>query len=1186
MTIEEVQVLITARTQGLQNEMNRVTRQLQGVQRQTNAMSNNMIRTFTNLKKAIVALGIGKAIAGAFNLARTYEASVQQVNRIFGLYSGALDAWIEKNAKTFGMARADAMQYASIYGNLVRVFETDSSKMTYYTTELMKATTIVASSTGRTVKDVSERIRSGILGNTEAIEDLGIYAQVAMLKTSNAFKEVANGRTWDQLTFQEQQQIRVLSILEQASNQFGDSIQNNMNYKLMQLTASLKDTWLYLGQAFMPIVNAVILEQASNQFGDSIQNNMNYKLMQLTASLKDTWLYLGQAFMPIVNAVLPILNAMAQALANVTAKLAAFMNALFGTNFHQGAGVDQVGVSADNAAGGFGNMADEAKDAGKEAEKAAKKAKAALAPFDELNVLSKNNGDSGKGSGGMGDSLGDIGSTLTPVTNTLEQAAESFADKLKAELEKLKALFKQGFEIGIGGNFEDRVNDIKNSIEGIKASLKDIFTDSDVVNGFNNLLSSLALNTGKITGSFVSIGTTIAQNLLGGLNKYLDQNKQFIKDRLVGIMDITSEIADLVGNFSVAFADIFSVFGGETAQQITANIQFIKDRLVGIMDITSEIADLVGNFSVAFADIFSVFGGETAQQITANIIGMFANGFLGAIELALRFSKDLLDTITSPIIENKDLIKETLEGMLVPIETITGSLKQTVEDTFLAIQTAYTTYVEPAFENIKAGLTALVENILTNYNTHIQPVLDRLSEKFAELMQGPIQGFINTIIDNIGQIIENGSILWKDTLEPMIEGLNNTLAPVLGVIVEKLGEFGLLLIEKVAEGAKIVSEKLKDISDWCVEHQEVIADIVAVVTAWATAWGLAELALVLFNAATTAWTTISTMATVATKAFSAAIAFLTSPIGLVVAAIAAVIAIVVLLIRHWDEVKEAATKCWDWIVEKWNSAGEWFSTNVTEPIKQFFSGLWEGIKHWDEVKEAATKCWDWIVEKWNSAGEWFSTNVTEPIKQFFSGLWEGIKTTGSNCWNGIVSVWNAASTWFNKTIIDPVKKAFTGMWDGIKKVCGDTWTTIKNIVKGGINGIIGFINKMIDGINSKLNFKLPEFFGGGRIGFEIPNIPPLAKGGVLRQSTIVEVGEYPGAKNNPEIVTPQNIMYDTVVSANAELASSFFQVGRMIVTAIENKDSNLIIGDEVIGKSSVNYINKQTKLKGVSPLNL
>ena len=160
------------------------------------------------------------------------------------------------------------------------------------------------------------------------------------------------------------------------------------------------------------------------------------------------------------------------------------------------------------------------------------------------------------------------------------------------------------------------------------------------------------------------------------------------------------------------------------------------------------------------------------------------------------------------------------------------------------------------------------------------------------------------------------------------------------------------------------------------------------------------------------------------------------------------------------------------------------------------------------------------------------------------------------------------------------------MWNGIKKVCGDTWTTIKNTVKDGINGIIGFINKMINGINSKLNFELPQILGGGHIGFEIPNIPPLAKGGVLRQSTIVEAGEYVGARQNPEIVTPQKIMYDTVVSANAELASSFFQAARMIVSAIENKDTNVVIGDETIGRSSVNYINKQTKLKGVSPIQI
>ena len=43
----------------------------------------------------------------------------------------------------------------------------------------------------------------------------------------------------------------------------------------------------------------------------------------------------------------------------------------------------------------------------------------------------------------------------------------------------------------------------------------------------------------------------------------------------------------------------------------------------------------------------------------------------------------------------------------------------------------------------------------------------------------------------------------------------------------------------------------------------------------------------------------------------------------------------------------------------------------------------------------------------------------------------------------------------------------------------------------------------------------------------VPQIPRLAKGGVLTEATTVLAGEYSGAKTNPEIVTPQNIMRDT-----------------------------------------------------------
>ena len=224
-----------------------------------------------------------------------------------------------------------------------------------------------------------------------------------------------------------------------------------------------------------------ILEQTSAKFGSSIQQNTNYQLMQLTANLKNIGLNLGHAFMPIASVVLPVLNSMALALANVTNKIAAFMNALFGTNFNAGAGeVQQVASELGGAGVGAGGLADGMEDAGKNADKAGKKAKkagkeakGALANFDEINTLSKPSGDSGDsggngGSGGAGGGgAGGVTDTGVVVSNTMSQAAESFADKVKDVMDRLKGLFQEGFEIGLGTDFEDRVADIKESIAGM-----------------------------------------------------------------------------------------------------------------------------------------------------------------------------------------------------------------------------------------------------------------------------------------------------------------------------------------------------------------------------------------------------------------------------------------------------------------------------------------------------------------------------------------------------------------------------------------------------------------------------------------------------------------------------------------------------------------------------------------------
>lgn len=116
--------------------------------------------------------------------------------------------------------------------------------------------------------------------------------------------------------------------------------------------------------------------------------------------------------------------------------------------------------------------------------------------------------------------------------------------------------------------------------------------------------------------------------------------------------------------------------------------------------------------------------------------------------------------------------------------------------------------------------------------------------------------------------------------------------------------------------------------EWFTKIAKWVSENIPLVTALAVVIGTLAAAVLLVNAATAAyaavqaigtaataaWAAISGVAAGATAAFGAAMAFLTSPIFLVVAAIAAVIAIVVLLVKNWDTVKSVALSAWNAIL--------------------------------------------------------------------------------------------------------------------------------------------------------------------------------------------------------------------------------------------------------------------------------
>ena len=190
----------------------------------------------------------------AGQLATQTEASVQRLVDIYGSASDSVGDFIDANARALGMSKAAAASFSSVYGNLFSVWA-DQATNAELTNRYLNMTAVVASKTGRTVEDVQERVRSGLLGNTEAIEDLGIFVNVKTIEMTDAFQRMANGKSWEQLDAYTQQQIRSMAILEQATAKYGDEVADTSATIRNRFNAAYQDFQNSWGN----IVNTVLL---------------------------------------------------------------------------------------------------------------------------------------------------------------------------------------------------------------------------------------------------------------------------------------------------------------------------------------------------------------------------------------------------------------------------------------------------------------------------------------------------------------------------------------------------------------------------------------------------------------------------------------------------------------------------------------------------------------------------------------------------------------------------------------------------------------------------------------------------------------------------------------------------------------------------------------------------------------
>lgn len=155
-----------------------------------------------------------------------------------------------------------------------------------------------------------------------------------------------------------------------------------------------------------------------------------------------------------------------------------------------------------------------------------------------------------------------------------------------------------------------------------------------------------------------------------------------------------------------------------------------------------------------------------------------------------------------------------------------------------------------------------------------------------------------------------------------------------------------------------------------------------------------------------------------------------------------------------------------------------------------------------------------VEDIWNGIKDFFSGLATT-VGNIFKGIWDGIKTGAQNAWNGIKSVFSTVASFFQTIFTNAwtaVKNVFsTGgkIFDGIKDGIVNGFKTIVNAIIRGINKVVSVpfnaINGVLNGIRSVQILDIKPFDWIHTIN--VPQIPLLAKGGIVDGATIAMIGE-------------------------------------------------------------------------------
>lgn len=576
MTLEELKVIISAETSGLQKELKKVQSQLDKTEKSVSKSTGGIKKAFSSLTKGIAFTAIIHQLTKLGKQAIETASDLQEVQNVvevsFGSMTAEVDKFAESAIKKFGLSKLSAKQFAS---------------------------TFMAMSNGMGV--AAEAGKNMSLNLTALSADMASFYNVQQDEAFTALKSVFTGET-------------------ESLKRFG-IVMTEANLSAYAMSQGITKSYSEMSQAERVALRySFVLNATKNAQGDFARTSGSWanQVRILREQFSELAGIIGTGLIRVLTPVITLFNK----LLSLAIGLANAIATVFG-----GKKIKDSSTSVSNMASGMSDVASGAKNTSTgldNANKSANKLKRTLAGFDQLNVLSDPNsasGSSGSGSSGVGG-----GGAITGLANTsyIEDTEETkstpfdhIADKIQPQIKKLKKAIKdlkKSFKDFIDSEVVQTATKLLGDFAG--AFVMDTITSGiDVLSGtieglseqlsmYTHILDAVAkLMSGDFEGAFEDSKLAVGDlgDYVFDLSYVFDSMPEWIKKPFGIALESVENFVDTVALIiSVDWAKVWKDFKDTVSKKFTDVKNYIS---TSFDSIKTKAGDAVSGIKTAFKNI-------------------------------------------------------------------------------------------------------------------------------------------------------------------------------------------------------------------------------------------------------------------------------------------------------------------------------------------------------------------------------------------------------------------------------------------------------------------------------------------------------------------------------------------------------------------------------------------------------